>query len=95
VDSTGVNRSDPTVGVLAHGLLNSMAVVAGVLQILGERWDDLDEAGRRSLLERGQRQATLVMGMLTDLVTGLPLGALTTLDEIDAEAHHRHQAGLG
>lgn len=80
-------------GVVAHGLLNSMAVVVGALTTLANRWDRLDEESRRQFLHSGIEQAQLVTGTLRDLVMGLPLGATRLLEELDLEATERRLSG--
>jgi hypothetical protein len=80
-------------GVVAHGLLNSMAVVMGALTTLTNHWDRLGEDTRREFLDNGIEQAQLVTGTLRDLVMGLPLGATRLLEELDLESTERRQAG--
>jgi len=79
-------------GVVAHGLLNSMAVVMGALTTLTNHWDRLDEESRGQFLNSGIEQAQLVTGTLRDLVMGLPLGATRLLEELDLEATERRRA---
>lgn len=79
---------DATVAVLAHGLLNSMAIISGAAATLQEAWDRLDEARRLNLLRMVTDQATHVSDMLGELVRGLPVGVLHELDAL-SEAHGR------
>jgi hypothetical protein len=73
---------DATVAVLAHGLLNSMAIISGAAATLQEAWDELDEARRDNLLRMIADQSSHVSEMLGDLARGLPLGVLQELDAI-------------
>ncbi|HEX2038373.1 MAG TPA: hypothetical protein VHF47_01430 [Acidimicrobiales bacterium] len=84
---------DATVAVLAHGLLNSMAIISGAATTLREAWDMLDEQRRAHLLRMITDQATHVTDMLGDLVRGLPLGVLRELDAL-SEAHRPSVEGL-
>jgi len=59
---------DDLLAVVAHSLLNSMAVVSGNAETLIEHWARLDEAQRLDLLERIVTQSGHVIGVLTDLV---------------------------
>lgn len=79
---------DATVAVVAHGLLNSMAIISGAAATLQEAWDVLDEARRQSLFRMITDQARLVTDMLGDLVRGLPVGVLHELDALN-EASRR------
>ena len=58
--------------VVAHGLLNTMALVVGNLSMLGSRWDALPDATRLELVDRAERHARFVADVLGDLVRGLP-----------------------
>lgn len=59
---------DDLIAVVAHSLLNSMAVVSGNAMTLLEHWARLDEGQRTDLLTRIVTQASHVNGVLTDLV---------------------------
>lgn len=76
-------------GVMAHGLLNSMSVVVGTLTTLADHWPRLDDAARQDLLDRGIEQAGFVSDTLRDLVGGLPVGATSLLQELDVESGRR------
>ena len=84
---------DATVAVVAHGLLNSMAIISGAAATLQEAWDVLDEARRQSLFRMITDQAHHVTDMLGELVRGLPVGVLHELDAL-SEAHRRPPDGL-
>lgn len=77
---------DATVAVLAHGLLNSMAIISGAAATLREAWDELDDPRRDNLLRMITDQAGHVSEMLGDLARGLPLGVLQELDAL-SQAH--------
>ena len=59
---------DDLLAVVAHSLLNSVAVVSGNAMTLLEHWERLDESKRADLLNRIVTQAAHVSGVLTDLV---------------------------
>ncbi|GAC1378231.1 MAG: hypothetical protein NVSMB4_07840 [Acidimicrobiales bacterium] len=83
---------DSISGVVAHGLLNSMAVVVGTMTTLADHWPRIDDAARDELLSRGKEQALFVTDTLRDLVMGLPLGASSLLEELDEESERRRSA---
>lgn len=82
---------DPMVAVVAHGLLNSMAIIAGAASTLREAWDALDARRRAELLAMIGDQAQHVSDMLGDLARGLPPGVLRQLDELTGG--HMHGEG--
>ena len=82
---------DAVSGVMAHGLLNSMAVIVGTLTTLADHWGRLDDPLRQELLQRGVDQAQFVTDTLRDLVLGLPVGASSILEELDVEAGRRRE----
>jgi len=84
---------DATVAVLAHGLLNSMAIITGAATTLKDAWDALDASRRESLLRMITDQSTHVTEMLADMVRGLPVGVLRELDAL-GEAHRPTADGL-
>ena len=79
---------DTTTAVVAHGLLNSMAVLAGTATTMLDNWDRLaaDPDHAKLLLERIERHARLASGVLEDLVRGLPIPVIQTLESIDRRA---------
>ncbi|HVF74638.1 MAG TPA: histidine kinase dimerization/phospho-acceptor domain-containing protein [Acidimicrobiales bacterium] len=77
---------DPTAAVVAHGLLNSMAIISGAAHTLAEAWDNLDGDRRRQLLNMIGDQAEHVSELLGDLARGLPPGVRYELDSL-TEAH--------
>lgn len=75
--------ADPTMAVVAHGLLNAMAIIAGNSMTVRRHWDRLDADKRDAMLATIERQAEFVTGLLQDLVRGLPP---------DVEAALRHSS---
>ena len=73
---------------MAHGLLNSMAIISGAAATLRELWADLPVDRRDQLLRMITEQAEYVSDMLGDLARGLPVGVLHQLDAL-AEGHGR------
>jgi len=77
--------TDPSAAVVAHGLLNAMAVISGAAATLRESWDRLGETGRKELLNMIEGQSDHVTGMLTDMARGLPSDVVQMLSAISAE----------
>ena len=77
---------DATAAVMAHGLLNSMAIIGGAARTLQEAWDSLPVHERERLLAMIAEQAEHVSGMLGDLARGLPVGVLEELQSL-SEGH--------
>lgn len=75
------------VGVLAHGLLNSMAVVQGTLATLLARGDRLDDETFAKLVTTAIGQADHVSESLRGLVQGLPHDVMVFLDDLDRREH--------
>ena len=80
-----VPLEETTTAVIAHGLLNSMAVLQGTATTMLEHWDRVaaDPVQARKMLERIARHAQLASGVLEDLVRGLPPGMEATLSSLD------------
>jgi hypothetical protein len=76
---------DPTTAIVAHGLLNSMAVLTGTATTMLDHWDKVieDPERGRELLLRIVRQASMASGVLEDLVRGLPPQVTNTLVVLD------------
>jgi hypothetical protein len=76
---------EPTTAIVAHGLLNSMAVVSGTAYTLLNHWELFteDPEQARALLDRIVRQATMASGVLEDLVRGLPPDVASALASIE------------
>lgn len=79
---------DPTAAVVAHGLLNSMAIIGGAARTLQESWTTLPAVERDRLLRMIAEQASHVAAMLGDLARGLPVGVLQELEAL-SEGHQR------
>jgi signal transduction histidine kinase len=73
---------DDLLAVVAHSLLNSMAVVSGNAETLLEHWARLDDEQRADLLRRIVMQARHVNGVLTDLVRSGRPELLEALEQI-------------
>ena len=88
VDEMGVNDDtavDPSAAVIAHGLLNSMAVITGAAATLRESWDRIGDKGRADLLQMIEAQSDHVTGMLTDLARGLSAEVVQLLESLRSE----------
>jgi hypothetical protein len=81
VTSTG-HAEDSTEAVVAHGLLNSMAIVAAGLGTLWDHWNDLPPSERDYLFQRVLTHVSFVSDALRDLTRGLPEEALYELDTL-------------
>lgn len=73
-------RADAITGVIAHGLLNSVAAAQNVISTL--RRPDLTPEVQDELLRIAERQLAFVSEMLRELVLGLPEGATELLDQL-------------
>jgi hypothetical protein len=72
--------------VVAHGLLNSIAVVQGIAAMIGEEGENMSPAELRSWVVRMQHHTTLMAGVLQDVVRGIPSEVLVVLDDLAALA---------
>ena len=81
---------DPGLAVMAHGLLNSMAVVAGTLTTIAEH-PEMDAEARDYMIDRALAHADLVSASLKDLAQGLPMGATAVLEELDQRTARRRR----
>ena len=81
---------DPGLAVMAHGLLNSMAVVSGTLTTIAEH-PEIELEALRYMLDRALAHADLVAASLKDLAQGLPLGATAVLEELDQRTTRRRR----
>lgn len=73
--------ADAASAVVAHGLLGNLAVIRGATRMMLAE-PRLSPAERVRLLEMLDAQIDLMQGVLADLVRGLPLEALTALDDL-------------
>jgi hypothetical protein len=69
-------------GVVAHGLLNTMAVISGAAELLRTEWDSLTAKRRNELLALIELQIAEGSETLVHLVQGLPVEAIELLDEL-------------
>jgi hypothetical protein len=72
---------------MAHGLLNSVAIIGGAAHTLQESWTSLPVDERDRLLRMISEQAAHVAAMLGELARGLPVGVLQELEAL-SEGHH-------
>lgn len=79
---TEAGWSEDLLAVMAHGLLNSMGVIAGAAETLKVHWARLDEAIKLELLDKMIQQSTLVTGVLQDLVRSGRPELVEALDEL-------------
>ena len=70
--------------VVAHGLLNSIAVVQGIANIIAEDGEDMSAAQLRSWVDRMKQHTSLMAGVLQDVVRGIPSDILVALDDLSA-----------
>ena len=73
---------DDLLAVMAHGLLNSMGVIAGAAETMKLHWERLDDGIKVELLEKIIAQAGLVTGVLGDLVRSGRPEVLEALDHL-------------
>lgn len=76
-----VPEADATVAVIAHALLNSMAVITGTLATLIDA--DIPVPRRTDLMRRALAQSEHVTGVLQDLVRGMNPALVDALDHLD------------
>ncbi len=75
-------EADPIAAAIAHGALNSMAVVLGTFSTLSLSWEQVDRTSRVALLACATRHAEVVADLLRDLIGGLPVGATADLPDL-------------
>jgi light-regulated signal transduction histidine kinase (bacteriophytochrome) len=73
---------DAVAGVVAHGLLNTMAVISGAAELLRTEWDSLTGQRRNELLALIELQTAEASETLVHVVRGLPAEAIELLDEL-------------
>lgn len=76
-------EADATIAVIAHALLNSMAVITGTLATLIDGQLPPDRV--RDLLTRALAQSEHVTGVLEDMVRAMNPRLVEALDRLDAE----------
>ena len=77
--------SDDLMAVMAHSLLNSVGVISGAAETMKVHWERLDDAVKVDLLEKIISQASLVTGVLGDLVRGARPEIVEALDHLTDE----------
>ncbi len=85
----GAGAIDPTLAVIAHALLSSVAVLTSAMQNLLSFGDDLLVAERHEILTVALTQAEYLNEVLGDIARGLPGEAIEALDNI---AHGRTES---
>jgi hypothetical protein len=73
---------DSLAGVVAHGLLNTMAVIAGAAELLRTEWDSIGAPRRDELFALIELHVGEASETLRTLVQGLPVEAIELLDEL-------------
>lgn len=73
---------DPTTAVIAHGLLGSLAVIAGAASTLKEHGRRIDAATRDTLLQMIITQVDHVSSVIGDMARGLPPEVLRALEDL-------------
>jgi len=80
------SAEDDLLAIVAHSLLNSIAVISGSAQLALERGPQIDPDDLAESLERIVRQAEHVGAVLTDLVRSGRPELVATLDALDGLA---------
>ena len=68
--------------VVAHGLLNAVAIARGSVETVMLHWEKLDDDRKQKLLNTADAQLILVSDMLGDLVRGIPAEARSILEDL-------------
>lgn len=80
-----VDILDEGIGVVAHGLLNTMTVIGGAAELLRTEWDVISEERRAELFKLIEVQVVEASQSLVGLVQGLPVEAIQLLDSLSRE----------
>jgi K+-sensing histidine kinase KdpD len=87
-DDPALQEVDPNLAALlavaGHGLLSPLAGVTGLLDTLTQRWGSLSEDQRLDIVLTAQAQARYMVGLVKNLVRGIPPEARQLLDEMAA-----------
>lgn len=78
----GADTTDPTLAVIAHSLLSSVAVLTHAMQNLLSFGDDLLVGQRNEILTVALTQAEYLNDVLADIARGLPGEAIEALDNL-------------
>jgi EAL domain-containing protein (putative c-di-GMP-specific phosphodiesterase class I) len=81
-DHAALIEADPTLAVVAHGLLHSLATAGRALDLLCSHEGEVPVEEFRALVRIMRMQIRHVTGTLEDLVRGMPHEALRALDEL-------------
>lgn len=73
---------DDAAGVIAHGLLNTMTVIAGAAELLRTEWDSLSDTRRAEVFSLIELHVAEASQSLVGIVQGLSPEALDLLDEL-------------
>ena len=76
---------ETTTALIAHGLLNSAAVIATAATMLREEWDRLEPTVRVDVLGIVRDQADHLVDSLGRIARGLPPEVLAFLDEVTVD----------
>jgi hypothetical protein len=79
---SGPTEFDATLAVVAHGLLTSMSVIQGANLMLRQDWERLAPERREELLDMALMQAHHTVGVLQDLMRGVPPELTAELDRL-------------
>jgi hypothetical protein len=71
---------DNTAGIVAHGLLNTMAVIGGAAELLRTEWDAISAERRNDLFQLIELHVAEASHSLVGMVQGLPPEALDLLE---------------
>lgn len=73
---------DEAAGVIAHGLLNTMTVIAGAAELLRTEWENISTPRRAELFQLIELHTADAARALVGLVQGMSAEALDLLDEL-------------
>jgi hypothetical protein len=76
---------DHSAGVVAHGLLNTMTVIAGATELLRTEWDQISALRRNELFALIEVQTAEANQALISIVQGLPSEAVDLLEELSRQ----------
>lgn len=82
VSDESVVASGEVAGVVAHGLLNILAVISGAAELLRTEWESISQDRRAELLTLIELHTAEASESLRTIVQGLPVEALDMLDEL-------------
>lgn len=77
--------SDGLMAVVAHGLLNSMAVIGTALRALDRPGPEVDQSQREVLTRLALEQTDHVISVLQDLMRSISPEVITALDALSMD----------